>query len=129
MIRGEPRWQTTPSPSSATSPAIPSCASPLRARRSPRFGLAVNRRFQRNGQWEEQTSFFDVTCWGQLGENVSQSLPKGTRVVVTGRLDQRSWETQDGEKRSKVEVVGRRDRPEPALGDVRDHEERAPRAR
>src|SRR3954453_9404295 len=69
------------------------------------FGLAVNRRFQRNGQWEEQTSFFNVTCWGQMGENASQSLPKGARVVVTGRLEQRSWETQDGEKRSVVEVT------------------------
>ena len=69
------------------------------------FGLAVNRRFQRNGQWEEQTSFFNVTCWGQMGENASQSLPKGARVVVTGRLEQRSWETQDGEKRSTVDIT------------------------
>jgi len=69
------------------------------------FGLAVNRRFQRNGQWEEQTSFFNVNCWGQMGENVAQSLQKGARVVVTGRLDQRSWETQEGEKRSTVEIT------------------------
>lgn len=69
------------------------------------FGIAVNRRFQRNGQWEENTSFFNVTCWGQLGENVAQSLGKGARIIVTGRLDQRSWETQDGEKRSVVEIV------------------------
>jgi len=69
------------------------------------IGLAVNRRFQRNGQWEENTSFFNVTCWGQLGENVSASLGKGTRVIVTGRLEQRSWETQDGDKRSVVEIV------------------------
>jgi single-strand DNA-binding protein len=71
------------------------------------FGLAVNRRWQnrQTNEWEEATSFFDVTCWQQLAENVSESVQKGTRVVVTGRLDQRSWETQDGEKRSKVEVV------------------------
>jgi single-strand DNA-binding protein len=69
------------------------------------LGIAVNRRFQRNGQWEENTSFFNVTCWGQLGENVAQSLGKGSRVIVTGRLEQRSWETQDGEKRSVVEIV------------------------
>src|SRR5437879_4863803 len=68
-------------------------------------GIAVNRRFQRNGQWEENTSFFNVTCWGQLGENVSSSVGKGTRVIVTGRLEQRSWETQEGEKRSVVEIV------------------------
>ena len=71
------------------------------------FGLAVNRRWQnrQTQEWEEAVSFFDVTAWAQLGENVSESLSKGTRVVVTGRLDQRSWETQEGEKRSKVEIV------------------------
>jgi single-strand DNA-binding protein len=71
------------------------------------FGLAVNRRWQnrQSNEWEEAVSFFDVTCWQQLAENVSESVQKGTRVVVTGRLDQRSWETQDGEKRSKVEIV------------------------
>ena len=89
----------------ATSPATPSCASPPSGQAIATFGLAVNRRFQRNGQWEEQTVFFNVTCWGQMGENASQSLPKGARVVVTGRLEQRSWETQDGEKRSTIEVI------------------------
>ena len=71
------------------------------------FGLAVNRRWQNRStnEWEEAVSFFDVTAWQQLAENVSESVQKGTRVVVTGRLDQRSWETQDGEKRSKVEIV------------------------
>ena len=69
------------------------------------FGMAVNRRFQRNNQWEEQTSFFNVTAWGTLGENASSSLQKGARVIVNGRLEQRSWETQEGEKRSVVEVV------------------------
>ena len=69
------------------------------------FGMAVNRRFQRNNQWEEQTSFFNVTAWGTLGENTSNSLQKGARIIVNGRLEQRSWETQEGEKRSVVEVV------------------------
>jgi single-strand DNA-binding protein len=54
---------------------------------------------------EEQVSFFDVTCWRQLAENVAESLVKGTRVIVYGRLEQRSWETNDGERRSKVEIV------------------------
>lgn len=71
------------------------------------FGLAVNRRRQdRNTQeWKEETSFFDVVAYGTLAENVSESLARGSRVIVQGRLEQRSWETQDGDKRSKIEVV------------------------
>ncbi|MDA8286704.1 MAG: single-stranded DNA-binding protein [Actinomycetota bacterium] len=71
------------------------------------FGVAVNRRWQnrQSQEWEESTSYFDVVCWGQLAENTAQSLAKGSRVVVTGRLDQRSWESQAGERRSKVEIT------------------------
>jgi single-strand DNA-binding protein len=71
------------------------------------FGLAVNRRWQnrQTQEWEEKVSFFDVTCWAQMAENVAESVQKGTRIVVTGRLEQRSWETNEGEKRSKVEIV------------------------
>lgn len=71
------------------------------------FGLAVNRRWrnQQTNEWEEEVSFFDVTCWKELAENVAESLPKGCRVIVDGRLEQRSWENDQGEKRSKVEIV------------------------
>ena len=71
------------------------------------FGVAVNRRWMNRttNEWEEQTSFFDVVCWREMAENVTESLPKGSRVLVTGRLEQRSWETQDGDKRSKVEII------------------------
>ncbi len=69
------------------------------------FGLAVNRRYQVNGEWQEKVSFFNITAWDQLGENAAASLTKGTRVVVTGRLEQREYETQQGEKRSVVEIV------------------------
>jgi single-strand DNA-binding protein len=69
------------------------------------LGIAVSRRYQQNGEWQEKTSFFNVTAWGQLGENAASSLSKGARAIVTGRLEQRSYETQDGEKRSVVEVV------------------------
>ncbi len=71
------------------------------------FGIAVNRswRNQQTQEWEEQTSFFNVVAWRQLAENAGASLTKGTRVVVTGRLEQRSWETEQGEKRSIVEIV------------------------
>lgn len=70
------------------------------------FGLAVNRRWQnrQTQEWEEATSFFDIVCWREMAENASESLARGSRVIVTGRLEQRSWETQDGDKRSKVEV-------------------------
>ena len=71
------------------------------------FGVAVNRRWQnrQTQEWEEATSFFDVVCWREMAENASESLSRGSRVIVTGRLDQRSWETHDGDKRSKVEIV------------------------
>ena len=71
------------------------------------LGVAVNRRWQdkTSGEWQEATSFFDVVCWRDLAENVALSLSKGMRVVVSGRLEQRSWETDDGEHRSKVEIV------------------------
>ena len=71
-----------------------------------RCGVAVNRRRQNAaGEWEENTSFFDVICWRDLAENVAGSLHKGNRVIVTGRLEQRSYETQQGEKRSVVEII------------------------
>ncbi len=69
------------------------------------FGVAWNRRFDRGGEQVEEVSFFDVTCWSSLAENVAESITKGARVVVSGRLDQRSWETPEGERRSKVEIV------------------------
>ena len=71
------------------------------------LGVAVNRRWQdrTTQEWQEATSFFDVVCWRDLAENVALSLSKGMRVIVTGRLDQRSWEIEDGEHRSKVEIT------------------------
>jgi len=71
------------------------------------LGVAVNRRWQDRAtqEWTEATSFFDVVCWRDLAENVALSLSKGMRVIVTGRLEQRSWETDEGEHRSKVEIT------------------------
>jgi single-strand DNA-binding protein len=71
------------------------------------LGVAVNRRWQDKStqEWQESVSFFDVVCWRDLAENVALSLSKGMRVVVTGRLEQRSWETDEGEHRSKVEIT------------------------
>ena len=68
-------------------------------------GLAVNRRWQKDGKWEEETSYFNIVVFGSLAENMAASLTKGARVIVTGRLSQRSYEASDGEKRNVVELV------------------------
>jgi single-strand DNA-binding protein len=71
------------------------------------FAIAVNRRWQnrQTNTWEEATSFVDVVAWGTLAENLADSVRRGDRVVVEGRLDQRSWENNQGEKRSKLEIT------------------------
>jgi single-strand DNA-binding protein len=68
------------------------------------FGLAVNRRYQVNGEWQDQTSYFNIVAWGQLGENAASSLTKGMRVVVSGRLEQREYQNREGEKRTAIEI-------------------------
>jgi single-strand DNA-binding protein len=58
------------------------------------------------GEKQEKTSFFDVVAWRYLAEDVARVLDKGVRVIVTGRLEQRSWDDKDtGAKRSKVEIL------------------------
>ena len=70
------------------------------------FRVAVSRRGKdESGQWKDlDTSFFRVSAWRSLGENVAESLTRGSRVLVTGRLRSRSWETPEGETRSTVEI-------------------------
>lgn len=70
------------------------------------FTVAVNRRTRNDdGTWDDKLDgFFRCSCWRNLAENVSESLHKGTRVIVVGRLQQRSWEDQEGNKRSTFEV-------------------------
>lgn len=71
-----------------------------------RIRLAVNKRYQdKSGEWQENTSFFSGTLWREQAENAAESLQKGARVIVTGRLEQRTWETPEGEKRSTVEIA------------------------
>ncbi|MBA3792061.1 MAG: single-stranded DNA-binding protein [Rubrobacter sp.] len=65
------------------------------------FGLAVNRVRSKN----EEVDFFDVTCWRELGETVTNYKKKGDPILVEGRLQYRSWEANDGSKRNKVDVV------------------------
>lgn len=69
------------------------------------FSLALNRSYKGgDGEWQEVTDYIDIVAWGPLGERVAQYLSKGRPALVSGRLQSRSWE-QDGQKRSKVEVV------------------------
>jgi single-strand DNA-binding protein len=70
------------------------------------FTVAVNRRYKnQDGQWEDKLDgFFRCSCWRDMAENVAESLKKGSRVVVVGRLQQRSWDDQDGNKRSTFEI-------------------------
>ena len=71
------------------------------------FGIAVNKRWtdQTSHEKREKTSFFDIECWRDLAENVADTVTKGMRVVVTGNIEQQSWETESGDKRSKVVFV------------------------
>ena len=69
-------------------------------------GLAVNdRRKNTNGEWIEEVTFVDVVLWGRTAEVAGEYLSKGSPVLIEGRLKLDSWETQDGQKRSKIKVI------------------------
>lgn len=94
------------------------------------FGLAVNRVWndRQTNERKEAVSFFDVVCWREMAENVSESITKGARVLVTGRLEQRSWDGADGERRSKIEIIA--DEIGPSLrwatAEIRKNDRRGP---
>ncbi len=67
--------------------------------------IAVNDRVKRNNEWVDETSYFDITLWGRTAEVAGEYLSKGSSILVEGRLKQDRWE-QDGQKRSKVKVIG-----------------------
>ena len=71
------------------------------------LGLAVNNRKKgKNGEWGDDANFFDVVVFGEMAEQVAESVQKGTRIIVTGRLDWSQWDDKDtGQKRSKVQVI------------------------
>ena len=70
------------------------------------FSIAVTRKWKNHaGEQQEQTSWFDIAAWQSLAENAAASLAKGSRVIVTGRLEQREYEAKDGTKRTAVQVV------------------------
>ncbi len=73
------------------------------------IGLAVNdRRKNANGEWVEEPVFVDVTLWARTAEVASEYLSKGSPVLIEGRLKLDTWQTNDGQKRSKLKVVGER---------------------
>jgi single-strand DNA-binding protein len=70
------------------------------------FAVATNRVWQDgNGEKQEAADFHEVVAWGKLAELASQYLAKGRKVLVVGRLQTRSWEGQDGQKRQRTEIV------------------------
>ena len=70
------------------------------------FSIAVNRRYKVDNEKREETSFFDIVFFGKPAEIIAEYMKKGRPLLVEGRLQQRRWETDEGQKRSKVEVVG-----------------------
>lgn len=70
-----------------------------------RVGVAVNRSYQVNGEWQEATTYLNLVAWDQLAENIAASLTKGARVLATGRLDVREYDDREGVKRTTVEIV------------------------
>ncbi|MBM4060037.1 MAG: single-stranded DNA-binding protein [Planctomycetes bacterium] len=70
-----------------------------------KFGMAINRKFKQGDELKESTCFVDLTAWGRQAEVLSQYVRKGSQLFVEGRLDYQTWESQEGGKRSKLEVV------------------------
>jgi single-strand DNA-binding protein len=69
------------------------------------FSLAVNRRYKdQSGQWRDEATFINVVTWNKAAETINKFLHKGSPVIVEGRLESRSWETEAGQKRSVIEV-------------------------
>ena len=69
------------------------------------FSVAVNRNYRDgSGEQKENVSFFDCSAWGKSGEIIAQYAKKGSGILVSGRLEQRSWEDKEGQKRSRVEI-------------------------
>jgi single-strand DNA-binding protein len=70
------------------------------------FTVAYSTRRKDGDQWVDgDTAYFDCVTFGTLAENVAETLSKGTRAIVAGKLQQRSWDTPDGDKRTKVEII------------------------
>lgn len=95
------------------------------------FGLAVNRRYRQGDEQREEVCFVDIVCFGRQAETASEYLSKGNLVMIEGRLQWRSWETPDGQKRSKHEVIANHIQfmPRSSGGQNEDGRERYPASR
>ena len=71
----------------------------------PAIAVNTRRKDSSTGQWTEKPNYFDITVWGNQGENCAQYLSKGRPVAIDGRLEWREWDAQDGTKRQAVEVI------------------------
>jgi single-strand DNA-binding protein len=69
------------------------------------FGIAVNERWTEDGDKKERVSYFDVTAFGKTAEVAAQYLTKGKPVALEGKLQQNRWETESGDKRSKIQII------------------------
>lgn len=70
------------------------------------LGIAMNRQFTSNGEKKEETTFVDVTFWGKQAEILAEHTKKGRQLLIEGRLSLDTWEGNEGEKRSKLKVIG-----------------------
>jgi single-strand DNA-binding protein len=91
------------------------------------FGLAINHRYRQGEEWKDEVCFVDVVTFGRQAETVSEYLQKGSPALVEGRLRWRSWESEDGQRRQKHEVLAERvqflTRPAPVREDELEAEE------
>lgn len=71
------------------------------------FTIANNRSYKKGDEWQQDTTFIDCKAWGNVAKRASD-IGKGTEVLISGRISQESWETQEGAKRSKIVIVADR---------------------
>lgn len=68
------------------------------------LGIASNRSYKVNDEWEQETTFYKAVFWGQTAENIADSVPKGCAVIVTGQLELEEWENDEGEVRKNLKI-------------------------
>lgn len=69
------------------------------------FSIANNKSVQKNGQWENECSFFDCVIFGKAAENLKQRIRKGLKIFIVGRLEQQSWTDTNGNRKSKIQII------------------------